>query len=326
IGILAMLVWTRQRAAVMIAIPVLIVADSFGAFCNYYQYASTAHLYRSSERPELAVLKARQFDSKHYRVFPVDSELTWTYPMLNMFSGLPIINDYGPFWLKIYQAVTSFRPNGSMPLANLENYKVLSLLGTRYLLTDSPASRRSIEQTTLASPESRGTTVVSPGTDVWMRDGASKTNQGGFILRRADNAAYSLVQADISLRSNTNYEVSFRAEADADLSQAPLYIDLYLYPSYVSAELTRSLSTISKGPDRYQVVINSGAAAPARVFARLYTQSVTPVPICELQVKELEPGRDKAFSAVESTSNGITIFENPKALPRFRFVRRVTPA
>ena len=37
-------------------------------------------------------------------------------------------------------------------------------------------------------------------------------------------------------------------------------------------------------------------------------------------------GASKAFAPVAVTPNGITIFENPNALPRFRFIRRITPA
>ena len=74
-----------------------------------------------------------------------------------MFSALPVINDYGPFWLKRYQAVTGFNAGGGMPVANLQNYKMLSLLGTRYLMVLSPESRRSIEQTTLDPDAGHGT-------------------------------------------------------------------------------------------------------------------------------------------------------------------------
>jgi hypothetical protein len=66
-----------------------------------------------------------------------------------MFSALPVINDYGPFWLKRYQAVTRFNAGGGMSVANLQNYKMLSLLGTHYLMVLTPESRRSIEQTTI---------------------------------------------------------------------------------------------------------------------------------------------------------------------------------
>ena len=35
-----------------------------------YNNPSTEPLYQRAERPELAFLKTRQFDSKHYRLFP----------------------------------------------------------------------------------------------------------------------------------------------------------------------------------------------------------------------------------------------------------------
>jgi membrane protein YfhO len=69
--------------------------------------------------------------------------------LLNVLSALPVINDYGPFWPKRYQAVTGFNAGGGMPVAHLQNYKMLSLLGTRYLMVLSPESRRAIEEATL---------------------------------------------------------------------------------------------------------------------------------------------------------------------------------
>jgi hypothetical protein len=128
-----------------------------------YDNPSTELLYGSARRPEMAFLQSRKFDADHYRLFPVDfdtgsiARLTSTYhlakvypyPLLNMFSGSPVINDYGPFWLKRYQAVTGFNAAGGIPVTNLQNYKMLSLLGTRYLLLLSPATRRAVEQTLL---------------------------------------------------------------------------------------------------------------------------------------------------------------------------------
>ncbi len=128
-----------------------------------YDNPSTELLYGSAGRPEMVFLRSRKFDAEHYRLFPVDfdtesiARLTSTYhlttvypyPLVNMFSGSPVINDYGPFWLKRYQAVTGFNAGGGMPVANLQNYKMLSILGTRYLMVLSPATRRAIEQTAL---------------------------------------------------------------------------------------------------------------------------------------------------------------------------------
>jgi hypothetical protein len=74
------------------------------------------------------------------------------------------------------------------------------------------------------------------------------------------------------------------------------------------------------------LVINSGATPPARGLVRLYTVSTSPIEIGNLQVRELESLTAKAFSLAETTPNGITIFENANALPRFRFAHRVTPA
>jgi hypothetical protein len=169
--ILVSLVRTRLRATALIAIPLLILADSFAASHRMYDNPSTELVYQRTGRPELDFLDAKKFDRTHYRLFPVDfdlgstiSNLTSTYhltsiypyPLLNMFDGLSVINDYGPFWLKRYQAVTGFRAGGGMTLLNLQNFKMLSLLGARYLMVLSPESRRYIEQVTLDSTESQG--------------------------------------------------------------------------------------------------------------------------------------------------------------------------
>ena len=121
-----------------------------------YDNPSTALMYGSAARPESDILRASHFDRDHYRLFPVDFDIgpmarltstyhlstIYPYPLLNVLSALPVINDYGPFWPKRYQAVTGFNAGGGMPIANLQNYKMLSLLGTRYLMVLSPESRR----------------------------------------------------------------------------------------------------------------------------------------------------------------------------------------
>jgi hypothetical protein len=326
VAIIAMLVRVRQRTTVMVAIPVLILADCFLASYRMYPPISTSPLHRPAQQPELAFLKARDFDTRHYRLFPVDSDLAWAYPQLNMFYGLPVINDYGPIWLKRYQTVTGFRPDGSMPPYCLQNYKVLSLLGTRYLMVDSPVSKRYIEQVTLDLPESHGTMVAGTNVDIWSKYSASGTDQFGFTLRKANNAAYSAIQTGLSLKPNTNYEISFVAHTDADLTESPLVIDLFALPSYASSETTRVLYRISKESSRYRIVINSGATPPTRGYVRLYTLSTSSIAIGNVQVRELEPETAKAFSVADTTPNGITIFENTNALPRFRFAHRVTPA
>jgi hypothetical protein len=158
---LLLLIRSRWRKMSLLAIPVLIVADSYLASRQMYDNPPTDQLYGRAPRPELAFLRSRQFDRDHYRLFPVDFDVrsnarltstyhlstVYPYPLVNMFSALPVINDYGPFWLKRYQAVTGFNAGGGMPIANLQKYKMLSLLGTRYLMVLTPDSKLLIEQT-----------------------------------------------------------------------------------------------------------------------------------------------------------------------------------
>ena len=175
VGVLFLLVRKRLRVTALIAVPVLIVVDTFFSSHRMYDNPSTELLHGTTGRPELDFLRSRQFDRDHYRLFPVDFDLgsvrlnstyhlttIYPYPLLNMFSALPVINDYGPFWIKRYQAVTGFNAGGTMPVANLQNYKMLSLLGTRYLMVLSPESRRSIEQATLDPEAGDGAKAFSP--------------------------------------------------------------------------------------------------------------------------------------------------------------------
>src|SRR6202043_314167 len=111
----------------------------------------------------------------------------------------------------------------------------------RYLMVLSPESRRWIEQATLDSPVSDEKVLLGPRSDTWVAYGASKTDQAGFTLRKPDNRDVSLVQADVPLKPNTYYEVSFMAKADADSNQTPLIVDLYAMPSYCSTNTTRRL-------------------------------------------------------------------------------------
>jgi hypothetical protein len=168
---LLLLTRSRWRTLALLAIPILIVTDSFLASRRMYDNPSTDQLYGRAPRPELAFLCSRQFDRDHYRLFPVDFDVrsnarltstyhlstVYPYPLVNMFSALPVINDYGPFWLKRYQALTGFNAGGGMPIANLQNYKMLSLLGTRYLMVLTPESKLSIEQTMIDPTTGEGT-------------------------------------------------------------------------------------------------------------------------------------------------------------------------
>ena len=163
-GILFLLARRRLRVTALIAIPILILADTFFAARRMYDNPSTALMYGSAGRPEMVFLRSRIIsNADHYRLFPVDFDIgpmarltstyhlstIYPYPLLNVLSALPVINDYGPFWPKRYQAVTGFSAGGGMPIANLQNYKMLSLLGTRYLMVLSADSRRAIEKVTL---------------------------------------------------------------------------------------------------------------------------------------------------------------------------------
>ena len=162
-GTLLLLIRRRLRTSALVAIPILIAADTFLASRRMYDNPPTEQLYGSAGRPEMIFLRSKQFDRRHYRLFPVDfdsksiARLTSTYhlatiypyPLVNTFSDVPVINDYGPFWLKRYQAVTGFNAGGGIPVAELQNYKMLSLLGTQYLMVLSPTTRQAIEQTAL---------------------------------------------------------------------------------------------------------------------------------------------------------------------------------
>jgi hypothetical protein len=150
---------TSNRSVLQIAIPVVVLADSYLASHRMYDNPSTNSLFSRISRPELDFLESKNFDKSHYRIFPVDFDLgstarltstyhlleTYPYPLLNMFDGLSVINDYGPFWLKRYQTVTGFGASGTMPAQNLQNHKILSILGTRFLMVLSPESKRLIE-------------------------------------------------------------------------------------------------------------------------------------------------------------------------------------
>lgn len=74
-GVLMSLVRTRLRTTALIAIPLLIVADSFVASHRMYDNPSTELVYQRAGRPELDFLDAKKFDRTHYRLFPVDFDL-----------------------------------------------------------------------------------------------------------------------------------------------------------------------------------------------------------------------------------------------------------
>src|SRR4030095_8259606 len=97
--------------------------------------------FRSHTREEIAVVKARGYDATRDRVYPLEPELVYTYPVLNLLAGVSAINDYGPIWAKRYAYMSGFYNNGIQLPQRVPDVRLLSITSARFVLTRSPDMR-----------------------------------------------------------------------------------------------------------------------------------------------------------------------------------------
>ena len=245
-----------------------------------------------------------------------------------MMFGLSTVNDYSPMWLKRYQAATGFAPNGTAPFDTVADARLMSLIGMRYLLTGSAATR---EQTADGRSPARRRRRRSSRSRPDRRTGNWWTPRrlpaAAFVLQARPGAAVSLVQLPLRLKPDAVYVVTFQARAPARRRRGPhrgpvRRPGLRLRGAGPHRDPHRRRGSPptrwSSGPDRRRrsapgcasYTLSAGARRAARRAGGRWPRS-RPRPYLE---------------EVFTTPDGIAIFRNPGALPRFRFARELLPA
>jgi hypothetical protein len=322
---LATLIWLWKRPQLWLArlaLCLVCAADIYVMQAGIYVYPDTTFAFEPEHLEEVAVIRARGYDVDRDRIYPIETELTYTYPVLNYLSGLRAINGYTPMWTKRYQYFSRFYANGVQDLDRVADPRLLSVTSARFLLSRSAA----IRQRLLAGSLPVGMPAVAtftPAVGDWTRLQATAVDDG-FDLRAPAPNGLSLVSIPMELQPDTVYRIRFDVRAP-DGEPVTYVVDLQ-GRNYDKAEQDRTLSIHARDFESQSVDIDTGPDAPATARLRVYTQSPSPLEIRRLSVMTMPPKVASSFEELATTQTGIHVFANHNALPRFRFATSLVPA
>jgi hypothetical protein len=323
LGVLALL-WSGARGRVARgALLAVTAADLYCVHAYIYFYPDTRPAFHAEEREEIAILKKQGYDPNRERVYPLEPEILYTYPLLNMLSRVSVINDYTPMWLKRYQAFAGFYPNGAQPPDRVTDVKLLAVTSARYLLTRSPEMRRRLAAARTSVTGSRAAETRTPSISQWTL-GEARASADGLSLQASSRDAISLMQTAVALQPGTTYLVRFEARADSPLDR-PLVVDFYGGAGYDNADQDRVLAELSPTFRPQSLLIDAGPNPPAEALLRMFTQSTVPIHVRGISISTLDSSAASPFQELATTKDGITVFVNQAGLPRFRFARRLLP-
>jgi hypothetical protein len=322
------------RRVTMVLLPIIFFGDVWSVYRTIYDNPDTRPLYEGRRlRPEIPFLyRDQRFDQTHFRVFPVDPAVGHTYPLLNMMYGLSAVNDYTPMWLKRYQTVTGFPLNGAASPDLLTQHKLLSAMSVQYLLTREPGAGAILRNTTGSAASSVSPLPLPAINCVALNCGSTTFPQPGTMrLQAPGGPPVAIIHIPVPLKPRTVYQFEFEARTTAaDTEPKPLMLDLYWVepdrPPYDSPEQDSSVPFLRRDFMKYTVAINSGSAPPPNALARIYTQSRTPIELRNLSLGIAQTSAVTAYSEVGRTGDGLMIFKNANAAPRFRFATELLPA
>jgi hypothetical protein len=320
-----MLLWLlgQPRRWVLTVIPLVLAADLYIPYSTLYYNPRTTAVGHPESRPETAFLQAQKFDSEQYRLYPIEPNVDSLEPLLNVTYGWSVVNDYTPMWLKRYVALTGFTLSGVAPPQNLGHPNALAAASAQYLLAASKPMTDALD-----SAETVHAGAFAPLGVSLISDHATSIASGRYRLQSSDGTTVSMVLGQVALQKSTLYRVAFETSAPEGITK-PLLVNLYAegydYPaqyklySQLPPRLTRQTAVIDSGPD-----------APARAWVRIYSQSTTPIEIGPIRVEMAGPANNglppsHVYTLVFSGDNGVRIYRNSVAQPRFRFVERLRP-
>jgi len=143
---------------------------------------------------------------------------------------------------------------------------------------------------------------------------------GTVHLKSPSKDGVGLIQAEFPIKPNTTYVVRFEAKTTAQ--QALMIVDLY-GENYDFSAQDRVIPNLSSQFRHYELWIPSGGVVPVHGFLRLYSVGLSPV---DIRGVTFGVGRTTPiYRQVAATGEGLKVYYNPDALPRFRFVSHVIP-
>jgi hypothetical protein len=322
----AWLLWKMSRSSRTLwkaLVPVLMVADIWLPYHTLYANPDTTPLFHPKSDTDVTYLNS--LDRTHYRIYPIDPPTQYVYPMMNQVHDLPAINDYSPYWDKRYQSIGQFGLNGASDSAYMSP-NLMDELGVRYLIVNLPIytdQLRYIRQFT----DSPSTPLPIPDENCAALNcaDASFPNPGVISLERK-SAGVGIIQIPVAFTPNTLYQIKFDVRAKAPDTD-PLIVDLFAHAKpWGDSGIALRRYVVSLGPDFTStgVSIDSREMPAQNGYIRLFTLSRNPIEIRSLHIgiAQIVP---IAYREVYRGPNGDVVFENPGALPRFRFAREVLP-
>jgi hypothetical protein len=313
----------RPRRWVLAAIPLVLGSDLYLPYSTLYSQPSTINLGHPESRPETAFLRAQKFDAQQYRLYPLEQSDEPLYPLLNMTYGWSTVNDYTPMWLKRYVAVTDFALNGVAPPQNLGHPNALAAAGAQYLIATSKNMTEILDQAETVHAGAFAPLGVS-----FLADHAVSITPNSYRVQSPDGSTVSMILGRIALKKSTIYRVSFETAAPLGLTR-PLLVNLYA-EGYDHPAQYKVFERLPTGVTPQTAVIDSGAEAPAQAWVRIYSQTTAPVDIGSIRIESAGVAGDAqppspVYTVVYTGADGIHIYRNNLAQPRFRFVRRLRP-
>jgi len=304
----------------------IVLLDVWLPYHMLYDNPDTADLYKPDAAPEIGFIEKQGFDRDHYRLYPVGQAPTQTYPLLNMIHRLSVINDYSPVWLSRFQSVSGFGLNGESPTAMFAP-KLMDALGVKYLIVNGGTMAHYLRWIEQVSPSSKAPVPLPAFTCAALAcTSAQFPNPETITLGAPNEGDVSIIQIPVALDPNTAYELSFEARSQ-DNPASLLHIDLYSTPGeWAGLGAGDVQSFVALGPvfTKNSLTLDSGRIPARNGHLRLFTTSKARLEVRNLTLAKIPPG-PKAYKEVFGAPNGSIVFENPGALPRFRFATQLVP-
>jgi hypothetical protein len=309
------------------AIVLVLLLDVALPYRTLYDNPSTSAIYQPEAVPDIAFMQSHGLDNTRDRVYPIDAGTELTFPVLSLLHRIPVINDYGPMWFKRYQAVTGFISNGQSQTAWFSP-ALMDVLSVKFLVVHDQQIAHQLRWISQAAPKKKVSLPLPELNCAALICRDARFSESGVITLGSTGAEKrSIIQLPLEPEPNTLYEISFEGRSPAE-SIGPLDIDLYSdRPEWEGFGGGQKRSIISFGPayTKISVLIDSGHTAVKQGYVRLYTTSPGPYEIRNLMIAKAEPV-PRAYKEAFGAPNGNIVFENPTALPRFRFVSELVPA
>ena len=308
------------------SVVLVLLVDVTLPYRTLYANPDTSTIYRPEASPDITFMRSQGLDNSRDRVYPTDPETDLTYPALNLLHRVPVINDYGPMWSKRYQAVTGFISNGQSQTAWFSS-ALMDILSVRFLVAHNQRIAHQLRWISQEAPTTKYPLPLPGLTCAVLSCRNAQVSDSGVIRLGTTGAEeLAIIQVPFAPEPNTLYEISFDGRSPAE-SIGPLHIDLYSdRPEWEGFGGGQMRSIMPFGPDytKISVLIDSGHTAVKQGYVRLYTSSSGPYEIRNLAIARAQRVAT-AYKEVFGASNGNIVFENPGALPRFRFASELVP-